>query len=69
MCSEYVCVIATISPGLDFGGCGPIHEYEPDRRQKLLRDEKRKHNWKGKRNRKKKKKSKTKRERCLSIYY
>lgn len=69
MCSEYVCAIARISPGLDFGGCGPIQEYEPDRRQKLLRDEKRKQIIGKERETGKKKKSKTKREGCLSIYY
>ena len=54
MCSEYVCAIARVSAGMDFATCGPTDEHEPDRRQKLMRDEKRKiDNGKGKRSRKK----------------
>lgn len=52
-CSEYGNAIVGVSPRLGFGICGPLHEHDPDRRQKLLRDEKKKRDhWKGKKNRK-----------------
>lgn len=64
-CSEYGNAIVGVSPGLDFGICGPLHEHDLDRRLKLLRGEERKRDhWKEKQ---KKKKSKTKREGYLSI--